>query len=139
MPLNRVLNTISNQLEEMASSGRAKGAEKVITGVKRASGKFGPRYFLAGGGDKEFIKMNSNSYLGMSLRKDVIAAEENAAQEFGVGPGAVRFISGTHQPHIDLEQNLAEFHGREAAMLFSSAYVTSLGVIVPLTTSRLYR
>jgi len=134
MPLNRVLNTISNQLDELHSNGRAKGAEKVITGIKRASGEFGPRYLLSGWGDKEFIKMNSNSYLGLSLREDIIAAEERAAQKYGVGPGAVRFISGTHQPHIDLEKKLAEFHGRESAMLFSSAYVTSLGVIVPLTT-----
>ena len=134
MPLNRVLNTISNQLDELHSNGRAKGAEKVITGIKRASGEFGPRYLLSGWGDKEFIKMNSNSYLGLSLREDIIAAEERAAQKYGVGPGAVRFISGTHQPHIDLEKKLAELHGRESAMLFSSAYVTSMGVIVPLTT-----
>ena len=78
--------------------------------------------------------MNANSYLGMSLRKDVIEAEEKAAQEFGVGPGAVRFISGTHKPHLDLEKKLAEFHSRESAMLFSSAYVTCLGFIFPLIT-----
>jgi len=78
--------------------------------------------------------MNSNSYLGMSLREEVIAAEEEAVRKYGVGPGAVRFISGTYQPHVDLEQKLAAFHSRQAAMLFSSAYVTSLGVIAPLTT-----
>jgi len=134
MPLNRVLKVILSQLDEFQKTGRAKGVEKVITGVKRASGEFGPRYLLSGWGDKEFIKMNSNSYLGLSLREDIIAAEERAAQKYGVGPGAVRFISGTHQPHIDLEKKLAELHGRESAMLFSSAYVTSMGVIVPLTT-----
>ncbi len=135
MPLDRLEKPLLDHLDELNSSGRAKGKEKVITGIKQPAGKSGPRYYLQGWGDKEFIKMNSNSYLGMSQRKDVIAAEENAARQFGVGPGAVRFISGTHQPHIDLERKLAEFHEREAAMIFSSAYVTSMGVIVSLATS----
>jgi glycine C-acetyltransferase len=135
MPLHRLQNTINKQLDDLHTSGRAKGKEKTITGIKRAEGKFGPRYYLEGWGDKEFIKMNSNSYLGMSQREDVIDAEETAAREFGVGPGAVRFISGTYKQHIELEKRLAVFHSREAAMLFSSAYVTSMGVIAPLTTS----
>jgi glycine C-acetyltransferase len=135
MPLHRLQNTINKQLDDLHTSGRAKGKEKTITGIKRAEGKFGPRYYLEGWGDKEFIKINSNSYLGMSQREDVIDAEETAAREFGVGPGAVRFISGTYKQHIELEKRLAVFHSREAAMLFSSAYVTSMGVIAPLTTS----
>ncbi len=133
MPLNRVTESLYKHLTELSSSGRAKGTEKIITTVKPAVGKFGPRYCLKDQGEKEFIKMNSNSYLGMSLRAEVIAAEEDAVQKYGVGPGAVRFISGTYKPHIDLEEKLAAFHNRQAAMIFSSAYVTSLGVIVPLT------
>jgi len=134
MPLNQLSSVLNDNLKNLKESGRAKGAEKVIVRIKRAEGENGPRYFLEGFGDKPYIKMNSNSYLGLSLRDDMIAAEENGAKEFGVGPGAVRFISGTHRAHIDLEKKLAAFHGREAAMIFSSAYVTSMGVIVPLTT-----
>ena len=134
MPLEKLGKTLQENLDDLARSGRAKGEEKIIVRVKKAEGKKGPRYFLQGWDDREFIKMNSNSYLGMSLREDIIAAEEAAAREFGVGPGAVRFISGTHQPHIELEDRLARFHGREAGMIFSSAYVTSMGVIVPLVT-----
>ncbi len=130
--LNKVLNQNLNALKE---KGTAKGKEMVITDVKRAEGKKGPRYYIEGEGDKQFIKMNANSYLGMSLREDVIAAEEEAAKRFGAGPGSVRFISGTYAPHVELEKKIASFLGREAAMLFSSAYVTSLGVIVPLTTN----
>jgi glycine C-acetyltransferase len=51
-----------------------------------------------------------------------------------VGPGAVRFISGTFRPHRDLEKKLAHFHGREEAMAFSSAYMTVNGVITSLIT-----
>src|SRR5690606_35772692 len=82
----------------------------------------------------EFIRMNSNSYLGMSLREELIEAEEEAVRAFGTGPGAVRFISGTYTPHIELERKLADFHGREAAMIFSSAYATVMGTLTPLIT-----
>ncbi len=129
------LNTILKQfVDGLNEKGTAKGNELVITDVKRAKGKFGPRYFIKGYDKKEFLKMNANSYLGMSLRDDVIEAEEKASRKFGAGPGAVRFISGTYEPHIQLEKKLADFHSREAGMIFSSAYVTSLGVLVPLIT-----
>lgn len=134
MPLPKLNKALQGDLDALAAKGTAKGKEKVVTRVIPAKGENGPRYHIEGFGDKEFIKMNSNSYLGMSLRKDIIAAEEEGARDFGVGPGAVRFISGTYAAHIELEKKLAAFLGREAAMLFSSAYVTSMGVIVPLTT-----
>ncbi|MBN1211786.1 MAG: aminotransferase class I/II-fold pyridoxal phosphate-dependent enzyme [candidate division Zixibacteria bacterium] len=134
MSVQKLNAALTVELNDLKAKGTTKGKEMVITGVKPAEGNRGPRYFVEGHGNKEFIKMNSNSYLGMSLRKDVIAAEEAAAQKFGVGPGAVRFISGTYASHIELEAKLAKFLGREAAMIFSSAYVTSLGVLVPLCT-----
>ena len=80
--------------------------------------------------------MNSNSYLGMALRPEIVAAEERAAADYGTGPGAVRFISGTWSPHVALERRLAAFHGRPAAMLFSSAYATVMGLIPPLVTDK---
>ena len=133
MALGKLNKRLNDDVAELQASGRDKGAEMVINKVIKANGDKGPRYLVDGFGDKEFIKMNANSYLGMSMNPEVIAAEEKAAEEFGVGPGAVRFISGTHTPHIQLEKKLAEFHGRPAAMIFSSAYVTSMGVIFPLT------
>ena len=133
--MQKLDKALTKNLDALKAEGRAKGEELVVTGIKQPAGVYGPRYYLKGQDKKEFIKMNSNSYLGLSLRKDMIEAEETAAREFGVGPGAVRFISGTYEAHIELEKKLAAFLGREAAMAFSSAYVTSMGVIVPLTTS----
>ncbi len=133
MSVGKLVNRLANDLDDLRSTGRDKGAELVITKIINSEGDKGPRYLIEGKGEQQFIKMNANSYLGMSLRPEIIEAEEAAAQQFGVGPGAVRFISGTHTPHIQLEKKLAEFHGREAAMIFSSAYVTSMGVIFPLT------
>ncbi|MEZ5332805.1 MAG: aminotransferase class I/II-fold pyridoxal phosphate-dependent enzyme [Thermoanaerobaculia bacterium] len=80
--------------------------------------------------------MNSNAYLGMSLRLDVMAAEEESTRTFGAGPGAVRFISGTCRPHVEegSKPRSPAFHAREAGMIFSSAYATTLGVLVPLIT-----
>ncbi|MBW2565119.1 MAG: aminotransferase class I/II-fold pyridoxal phosphate-dependent enzyme [Deltaproteobacteria bacterium] len=134
MSLQKLNDALQLELDGLYKSGSAKGKEMVITGVKPAEGEKGPRYYVEGRGDKEFLKMNTNSYLGMSLRKDVIEAEEKAEREFGVGPGAVRFISGTYKAHTVLEEKLAKFHNREAGMIFSSAYVTSLSVLFPLIT-----
>ncbi|HNW82439.1 MAG TPA: aminotransferase class I/II-fold pyridoxal phosphate-dependent enzyme [bacterium] len=132
--MTKLDHSLIGHVNALKEKGTAKGAEMVITKIVPASGNKGPRYVVEGY-EKEFIKMNSNSYLGLSMRSDVIHAEEEGTKKYGVGPGAVRFISGTHKPHIELEQRLAKFHGRESAMIFSSAYVTSMGVIVPLTTT----
>jgi glycine C-acetyltransferase len=131
--MTKLDKTLSGITRELAEAGRAKGKEMIITNVIPPSGNKGTRYRLKGY-EGEFIKMNSNSYLGLSLHPDVIAAEEKAVRKFGVGPGAVRFISGSYREHVDLEHTLADFHRREAAMIFSSAYVTSLGVIASLVT-----
>lgn len=134
MPLDRVDSLLAKELDRLDSSGSAKGAEDVVVAVVAAKPGQGPRYKLRGHGDKEFLRMNSNAYLGMSLRPDIIKAEEDGAKTFGAGPGAVRFISGTFEPHVTLEQKLAAFHGRPAAMIFSSAYATVVGTLVPLIT-----
>ncbi len=134
MATDRLHQVLTEELEAMERAGTSKGAEAVVTGLAPAAGEHGPRFRLAGAGERGFIRMNSNSYLGLSLRPEVIAAEERAARELGTGPGAVRFISGTYRQHVDLEAGLARFHGRQAGMIFSSAYATTLGVLVPLLT-----
>ena len=134
MALNKLNSVLSNHVNKLEEEGRAKGKEKVITEIIRPKNGRGTRYLLEGYGDKEFLRMNANSYLGLSLRSDMIESEEQGAREYGVGPGAVRFINGTYKSHVELERRLAEFHSREEGMIFSSAYATSLGVIYPLTT-----
>ena len=129
---------LTAELEKLKQEGRLKGKEQIIVDVKRGAGAKGPRYFLKGEGAKEFIRMNSNSYLGLSLREDMIAAEEEGTRKYGVGPGAVRFISGTFKAHRDLEHKLAAFHGREDAMIFSAAYVTVGGVLTSLISKETF-
>lgn len=129
---NKLEHVLIERLDELKERGTLKGKEMVITGLKPADDNRGPRFFIEGRGEKEFLRMNSNSYLGMSLHKEIIEAEEEAAKKYGTGPGAVRFISGTYQPHIALERRLAKFHNRESAMVFSSAYATVMGIVSPL-------
>jgi len=134
MPVDRLTRVLRDHVTGLEEAGTAKGGETVVVGVRRADGERGPRFLLEGEGDKEFLRMNSNSYLGMGLRPEVIEAEERATEAFGAGPGAVRFISGTYAAHVALERELAAFHGREAGMLFSSAYATIVSTITPLVT-----
>ncbi|MEX0907917.1 MAG: pyridoxal phosphate-dependent aminotransferase family protein [Gemmatimonadota bacterium] len=136
MPMDRISSVLGAEVAVLEERGTAKGAEAVVTEVIRPTGSRGPRVRLEGEGEREFVRMNSNSYLGLSLRAEVIEAEEAAARRFGAGPGAVRFISGTCAPHTALERRLAVFHGREAAMILSSAYATIVSTLVPLTTDR---
>jgi len=74
-----------------------------VTAVLPAAGGRGPRYLLAGYGDKPFVRMSSNGYLGLAMHPAVMAVEEQAVRSFGAGPAAVRFISGTYEPHVQLE------------------------------------
>jgi len=135
MPLDRIGPVLDNHVARLEAEGTAKGEESVVVEVKPAEDGRGPRFLLAGEGDRAFIRMNSNSYLGMGLRPEVVAAEEEGSRAYGAGPGAVRFISGTYEPHLALERTLADFHGREAAMIFSSAYASVVSTIVPLVSS----
>ncbi len=134
MPHDRVEAALAAELARLAEAGTLKGRETAIAGLVPPAGGKGPRYLLEGEGARPFLRMNSNSYLGLSLHEEVMAAEEAAVRAFGTGPGAVRFISGTWAPHRELEARLAAFHGREAAMIYSSAYIAVMGVLSPLIT-----
>jgi glycine C-acetyltransferase len=132
MPLARVLADLEAQLAALDKAGVAKGRETVVTGVVPAGGALGPRVLLDG--ERTCLRMNSNSYLGLSLHHRVIDAAERATRRFGAGPGAVRFISGTTEPHVRLESALADFHARDAVQLTSSAYTSVMGVLATLVT-----
>jgi glycine C-acetyltransferase len=134
MPYQRLEALLAGDLAELERSGRRKGKESVIAGVLPPEAGRGPRFLLADEGAKPFLRMNSNGYLGLAMADGVRAAAEGAVREFGIGPGAVRFISGTWAPHVELERRLAAFHGREAAMIYSSAYAAVMGVLPPLIT-----
>ena len=135
MPLDRLISELDRHVARLHDQGMAKGSELVIREVVRPEGERGPRYLLEGHGNRSFIRMNSNSYLGLALHPEVIRAEEETSRAMGTGPGAVRFITGTHTPHVELERVLAAFHRRPEGMIFSSAYAAVMGTLVPLIDS----
>lgn len=133
MPADRLDAVLVTETRNLHDQGTAKGDEPVITAVVPPSGGHGVRFRLAGS-EREFLRMNSNGYLGLARHPALVAAEEEATREFGAGPGAVRFISGTYRHHVELEAALARFHRREAGIGFSSAYAAVVSTLVSLIT-----
>ena len=81
---------------------------------------------------RRFIAMASNNYLGLANHPAVKRAAIQAIEQWGVGAGAARLISGTMTPHQQLEQDLARFKQVEAALTFGTGYTTNLGLIPAL-------
>lgn len=88
-----------------------------------------PRAVING---SKYRVFNSNDYLGLRHNSILKKAEHKASTSCGTGPGAVRFISGSFKVHHELEKALARFHGRDDAMVFSSAFAANLAVIFSL-------
>jgi 8-amino-7-oxononanoate synthase len=86
----------------------------------------GTRVRVAG---RELRNFCSNDYLGLAQHPVLVQAQCAAAREFGAGSGAAHLISGHSLPHQRLEAELAEFTGRERALLFSTGYMANLGVL----------
>ena len=131
MSLTKLNATLVAEVAKLEEEGRAKSPERIIVGYVPGDGARGPRYRLAGS-DREYLRMNSNSYLSLSNHPAVLGAADDASHEFGAGPGAVRFIDGTFAAHHELEQRIAGFVGRPAARIFNSAYTTVLGTAITL-------
>ena len=81
---------------------------------------------------KSYLSFCSNDYLGLANHPQLIAALQQGAQQHGVGAGAAHLVSGHHTTHHQLENELAAFAGKPAALLFSTGYMANLGVVQAL-------
>ncbi|MCR4839141.1 MAG: aminotransferase class I/II-fold pyridoxal phosphate-dependent enzyme [Eubacterium sp.] len=81
---------------------------------------------------KRRIMLGSNNYLGLTTNPEVIEAGLKALEQYGTGCSGSRFLNGTLQLHIELEEELAKFLGKEAALSFSTGYQSNLGIISAL-------
>jgi glycine C-acetyltransferase/8-amino-7-oxononanoate synthase len=97
--------------------------------TRLVSGPQGPHVLVDG---KPALLLCSNNYLGLADHPRVRAAAADAARRWGVGAGASRLVSGTMTIHRRLEERLAEFKGRQTALLFGSGYLANTGVIAAL-------
>lgn len=98
---------------------------RVFTEIEREAGRFPVAKWNSPSGLREIVIWCSNDYLAMGSHPVVIEALRGAAQKFGVGAGGTRNISGNSSPLVELEGELADLHGKEAALVFSSGYVSN--------------
>ncbi len=135
MSLDKLDKSLIEEIGVLKEEGRAKNSERIITRYIPPKGDSGPRYRLENS-DSEFIRLNSNSYLSLSFHPEVMKAADQATLEFGVGPGAVRFIDGTFSPHVRLEKRIAAFVDKPAAKIFNSAYTSNCGLALSISNKK---
>ena len=119
-------------LDEALGSLHAEGRYRVFTDLARRAGQFPRAWDHSTVTPREITVWCSNDYLGMGQNADVLGAMKGAIDTMGAGAGGTRNISGTHHVIVDLEKELADLHNKEAALAFTSGYISNEATISTL-------
>src|SRR5215469_9838368 len=116
------------------ATGRLKAEERyrIFANLERDARRFPKALWRPAGEEdrpREVTVWCSNDYLGMGCHSEVIEASVRAVRAHGAGAGGTRNISGTHHPIVRLEAELADLHGKPAALAFTSGWISNLASI----------
>jgi 8-amino-7-oxononanoate synthase len=117
---------LNEQLDAELEKIRAEDLYRTLRNVASAQGS---RIVIDG---REFLNLSSNDYLGLANDPLLKRAAVDAIEKYGVGAGASRLVSGNIEPYAALEERLAQFKNKEAAIVFGSGYAANIGTISTL-------